>query len=124
MSEADFIEFDDFDPEDLERKESKEAVRESEVESRILALLELRKRYYSEVFSPGNTSSEALDFVYNDLGRFCRAHTATFDLQDGPHADTLMKIKEGRREVFMRIRDFARLSLDSLFIKYTDANSK
>lgn len=124
MSEPDFIDFDDFDPADVERKEAEAKKVDTASADEVRALLEQRKRYYGEVFSVGHTSQEALDFVYNDLGRFCRAHSATFDLNDGPHADTLMKMKEGRREVFMRIRDYARLSLDALFLKYTDATRK
>lgn len=125
MSEpTDFIDFDDFDPDDVERREAALKKSDAVADQQVRDVLELRKRYYGEVFSKGHTSQEAIDFVLNDLGWFCRAHSSTYSPNDGPNATDLMKIKEGRREAFMRIRDYASLSLDALFLKYTDASLK
>lgn len=127
MSNDDFIEgaeVDEFDPADLDRaaeefedlnKDENEAVRNA---------LERRRLAYRKVFTPGPRDQGDIDIVLQDLAWFCRAFAPTFNKNDGPHADTLMKMKEGRREVHARIADFSRLDGDALFLKYTDAATK
>ena len=125
MSEpVDFIEPDEFDPDDVERAERDLKKLDEADEQQIKDMLYKRKQMYGEVFSKGHTSQEAIDFVLNDLAWFCRAFTPSFNPNDGPHAETLAKMKDGRREAYMRIRDNASLSLDTLYLKYSDALSK
>lgn len=118
----DFI--DTFDPADLERAEERSKKDVDVSTDQVRELLARRRKAYSAVFSKGHTEQEDIDFVLNDLARFSRAFSPTFDPRDGEHAEVLMHIKEGRREVFQRISDYARLSGDTLFIKYTDAQYK
>jgi len=54
-----------------------------------------RQRAYRLVFNPDNQFTRV---VLKDLARFCRASESTFDADPRLHA-----VKEGRREVFLRI---------------------
>lgn len=127
MSESDFIEGDpleEFDPAELDRMEAAKEDNKDTDEDKVLALIRRRRLAYTAVFTEGQRSQADIDIVLNDLFWFCRANAPTFDKKDGIHADTLMKLKEGRREVHARIRDFAGLSFDALILKYTDALNK
>lgn len=122
---VDFIDtFDAFDPAQLEMAEAKAKETTNVTDDVVKDYLARRKKAYSAVFSKGHTEQDDIDFVLNDLARFCRAFAPKFDVRDGEHADTLMKIKEGRAEVYQRIADHACLSSDALFLKYTNAQSK
>lgn len=127
---SDFIDgeeegIDPFDPKDLEEAMSKFEKEENGDEERAREFLQSRRIAYSRVFSPGPTDQADIDIVLNDLARFCRAFGgALFNPNDGPHADTLAKMKDGRREVYMRILDHTRLDLNALFNKYTSVNYK
>jgi hypothetical protein len=48
--------------------------------------------------------------VLADLARFCRATETTFDANERAHA-----LKEGRREVWLRIQEHLQLSDDDLW---------
>lgn len=128
MSEQDFIDgvddVDMFDPADLDRAALEFEQDKDEDEDKVRRLLERRRLAYRSVFTEGHRSQADIDFVLADLAWFCRAHISTFDKNDGPHADTLMKMKEGRREVHSRIKDFSGLDFDALLLKYTDAITK
>ena len=119
-----FMEGDEFDPDVVSHVEqqAKEALTDETKE--ISSFLEGRRLAYVEVFSKGSTSQKALDTVILDLAAFCRTYSSKYSMMDGEHADTLMRMKEGRREVFQRITDHMRLGQDRLFIKYTDATNK
>lgn len=124
MANDDFIGGDEFDPEVLDKKESAKAQTLEVEEDAVLRVLERRRLAYTNVFKEGKRTQGDVDVVLNDLFGFCRAGAPTYNIDDGIHADTLMKIKEGRREVFNRIRDFSGLSLDALLFKYTDQLTK
>jgi hypothetical protein len=124
MSEGtDFIDtvIDEFDPEYLAAKEAKVEDLTSEEDELVRQAIQRRKAAYTAVFTEGPRTQSDIDVVLNDLARFCRAFSPRFDMRDGIHAETLMKIKEGRCEVYQRIVDQTRLDTDTLFIKYTDA---
>ena len=121
---TDVVGLDIFDPEVLEAADQAQAVAVEADEQTVQNYLERRRVAYVNVFKEGHRTQADIDIVLNDLMRFCRAGTSTFDLRDGIHADTLMKIKEGRREVHSRIVDFTRLRIDDLIVKYTDALTK
>lgn len=124
-SEDIFVDGEDpFDPAEIERFEKNPEKFEEDAASTARQILDRRKAAYARVFSHGHTDQADLDIVMTDLAHFCRAFRPTFDARDGVHAETLMKIKEGRREVVSRIMDFSRLSSDALFLKYTDATYK
>ena len=119
-----FREGDEFDPDVISYVEQQVKEDLTAETKEISSFLEGRRIAYVEVFSKGPTSQKALDTVLVDLAAFCRAYSSTYSIMDGEHADTLMRIKEGRREVFQRITDHMRLGQDRLFLKYTDATNK
>lgn len=70
-----------------------------------------QKQYaYQQVFNPQNVY---LEKVLKDLSRFCRAHDSTFHQDPRAHA-----ILEGRREVFLRITKFTKLTPDQVWELY------
>ena len=69
-----------------------------------------RVRDYAQTF--GESNEHAQD-VLRDLEKFCRANDTTFHLDPRKHA-----LLEGRREVYLRIRDHLDLPIDKLFKKY------
>lgn len=115
----DFIEGGDpFDPAWVEEYTSRTNQETSSQNDDQQMYLRNRRRYYNEVFSTGETSKAALDFVMRDLATFCRAYSPTFDLNS-----KLQDLKEGRREVYMRIMDHTVLSHEEQFRKYVNAQT-
>lgn len=119
-----FIDGDPFDPASVEAHEQALAEAEKKTSSIAVGLIERRKRAYAQVFSPGKRSQADIDIVLNDLMWFCRVWVPPYDMREGIHAQHLSVMKEGRREVFQRIKDFSCLSHDALLLKYTDAITK
>lgn len=125
----DFIEgaelaVDEFDPEDLERKavaENKAVDDFTDIQRR---WLERRRLAYAHVFTEGKREAADIEIVLADLQWFCKMYVPTYDIRDGIHAEELSKRKEGRREVFQRIKEFSSLDSDALMKKYTDATTK
>lgn len=68
-----------------------------------------RKLAYAQVF---NDENEFLKTVMEDLERFCRANVSTFHRDSRIHA-----VLEGRREVYLRIKEHLELSLEELISK-------
>ena len=127
MSNDDFVEgaeHDEFDPAELEKAVEQFDDLTKEDSDHVRDLLERRRQAYSRVFTAGTRDQADIDIVLADLAWFCRAFAPTFDKNDGVHADILMKIKEGRREVHSRIKDFSGLDSDAILLKYTDATTK
>lgn len=76
-------------------------------------MLRERQVAYQRVFGDPIRSADVA-IVLRDLAAFCRAGNSTF------HADArLHALLEGRREVWLRIRDHVDLRLDELTAKYT-----
>jgi hypothetical protein len=73
------------------------------------------KRAYQQVF---NTSHGRL--VLDDLGLFCRARRTCLV----PNNREMTFVLEGRREVFLRIRDVIDLSIEELVRNYTREGAK
>lgn len=70
------------------------------------ALLHSKKRAYETVFNDGIDAK----IVMKDLARFCRATESTF------HADPrLHAVLEGRREVWLHIQKYLKLTEDELW---------
>lgn len=115
----DFIEGGDpFDPKHLEAVEARDYEQRGKDEDNQQVYLRNRRAAYKEVFTPGDTSKEAIDFVMRDLALFCRAYTPTFDLNP-----KLQDLKEGRREVYMRIMDHTVLTHEEQYRKYVNAQT-
>lgn len=76
-------------------------------------MLRERQVAYARVFGdPARSADVAV--VVADLARFCRGSISTFHSDPRVHAAL-----EGRREVWLRIRDHLDLRLDELIAKYT-----
>jgi len=75
-----------------------------------LDFLRNRVRAYSHVFKKND---ESVKFVMKDLAKFCRANETTFDIDDRVSA-----VLQGRREVWLRIRQHCDLSPDELLELY------
>ena len=126
-SEGAFVDadVDMFDPVNLANAEHFEEEHKKIAPAKAKEIINRRRVAYARVFTqPGKAVQADLDIVMLDLATFCRGFRPKFDLNDGPHADKLQDIKEGRGEVFYRILDFSRLDEIALFLKYTDAQSK
>lgn len=125
MSEPlDFVEHDPFDPAMLEQFEQALKDKQEEAPDEAKQMLELRRQAYTRVFTPGVRTQGDIDIVLADLAWFCCMTRNTYDIRDGEHAEALSKRKEGRREVFNRVFNFARLKLEPLLLMYTDATTK
>lgn len=112
---------DPFDPRELEKFEREFKDREAAASDPVKQLLVRRRQAYVRVFTEGQREQADIDIVLNDLQYFCKTWVPTYDVKDGQHAEELSKRKEGRREVFNRIKDFSLLDSDALFLKYTNA---
>lgn len=82
----------------------------SEVVERVKDFFRRKKISYQNVFSK---DSEATKAVLADLAKFCRANETTFLPDQRAHA-----VLEGRREVWLRIQSYLRLSTDELYNLY------
>lgn len=120
----DFIDADAFDPEVVAAIDDHMDDQQASANDAVRQMLGRRKQAYAAVFQPGERTQADINIVLNDLMWFCRVWQPTFDKRDGEHAATLSHIKEGRREVFQRIKDFSLLDSDALLLKYTDATTK
>lgn len=116
--------FDMFDPAALEAKEQEIIKVQAISVDKARGLLARRKKAYSNVFKAGKRDTADVELVLIDLMHFCKMFVPTYDIRAGAQAKDLMLIKEGRREVFQRIKDFSCLDEDALFLKYTDATTK
>lgn len=115
-----FIDGDMFDPEVAVKAENIRYESQTENDDQLAAYIRRRQSAYKNVFSIGETNADDLEFVMLDMAAFCRAYTPTFH----PTNTKIQDLLEGRREVYQRIMDYTRLSHDTLFVKYTDAQHK
>jgi len=75
--------------------------------SNLKFLFQERRRAYQLVFKH-NTASH--NIVLKDLAKFCRAHGSCY------HKDPKMSaMLEGRREVWLRIQEYLRLTEDDIY---------
>lgn len=81
--------------------------------------LSVRQGAYCRVFETGNPTPDDIHIVLQDLAQFCRANESTF------HSDPrLAAMLDGRREVFLRIRDHLMLDTDALLFKYSNMRTR
>lgn len=76
------------------------------LKERVIALLNKRAYAYRMVFDPQNVYLES---VMADLAGFCHADESTYE-----HDPRLHALREGRREVFLRIVRYSKLSPEEL----------
>lgn len=115
-----FVSGDPFDPELAVLAEDKKHETAVDENSALAAYIRRRQAAYKNVFTIGETNADDLEFVMLDMAAFCRAYSPTFH----PTNPKIQDLLEGRREVYQRIMDYTRLSHDTLFVKYTDAQHK
>lgn len=120
----DLVDGDPFDPQYVAAVEAEQKKAGENTDAEARALLVRRKTAYANVFKAGKRDGADVDIVLNDLMYFCKVWVPTYDRRDGAQAAELSLIKEGRREVFQRIKDFSCLDADTLLLKYTDATTK
>jgi hypothetical protein len=84
-------------------------VTEKEIKAR--QILQQRKIAYQNVF---NNDNVFLQTVLEDLSKFCRANKTCVV----PGSDQATYVSEGRREVWLRIRDFLDQDIDQLYETY------
>jgi len=107
--------YDPFNPEDIGAAQEllrKNANSEDEL---VVRYIERRSQAYGNVFSVGDTHQADIDFVMNDLAKFSYAFEPTFD-----ENQKKQDLKEGRREVYLRIMEWAKLPATVLLRKYTE----
>ena len=68
--------------------------------------IQKRQRAYLNTFTKENVAAQE---VLKDLARFCRAYESTFHPDARIHA-----VLEGRREVFLRIREYLSLTTEEI----------
>lgn len=105
---------DPFNPEEVAQVHEKLEADFNSRDELVVKYIERRSQAYGNVFSAGDTSKADIDFVMMDLATFCRAFEPTFDL-DAKKQD----LKEGRREVYLRIMKWASLPPHVLLTMYT-----
>lgn len=115
-----FVSGDPFDPELAVLAEDKKHEAAVDENTALSAYIRRRQAAYKNVFTVGETNADDLEFVMLDMAAFCRAYSPTFH----PTNPKIQDLLEGRREVYQRIMDYTRLSHDTLFVKYTDAQHK
>lgn len=71
--------------------------------------LSARQRAYNFTF---DKDKEEINTVLEDLKNFCRAETTAFHPDERVHC-----LLEGRREVYLRIKQHLELDIDDLFIQ-------
>lgn len=83
------------------------------LKEKIYDLLRSRQTAYQQTFKAKDVAASA---VLKDLEKFCRASESTFSADPRIHA-----LLEGRREVYLRIKNYTELSVDELFTKYNNS---
>lgn len=85
-----------------------------ELERRRVEFLRGRMFAYRRVFGEGQGSADDLAIVMADLREFCRADRSAFHADARVHA-----MLEGRRDVYLRIREHLDLTLEQLIASRT-----
>lgn len=81
-----------------------------EIVEKAKAIVFNRQKAYQTVFDDGEMAKQILD----DLARFCRANESTFHEDPRVHA-----VLEGRREVWLRIRQHLDMGSEDLWNRYS-----
>lgn len=88
----------------------------SEIQKVARTFLQDRKRAYQGTFGENNVAAQA---VLDDLRQFCFAERSCYDPDPRIHA-----VAEGRREVWLRIKDHLGMSIDELESRYSKVKGK
>lgn len=105
---------DEFDPVVLEHLEKERQKVIDSLDADTKGYLDDRRRAYQIVFNNPEYQAE-IQFVLNDLAKFCRAFVTPYH-PDQRRQDMLL----GRNEVFIRILDHVALDRNTMYAKYTN----
>jgi hypothetical protein len=105
---------DPYDPETNNNVAYQEKIKRERDEKLVRGQIETRKNAYIRVFDKGIPSVADRELVKADLQRFCRHLMTAYSPDEREHV-----LLTGRQEVYLRIDDFTRLSVDTLVVKYT-----
>lgn len=111
---ADLIEGDPYDPLTETAVTEQAAVKRQTDMDIARKELETRQFAYKRVFEAGTPTAEDRAIVKADMTRFCRGGESAYHDNERVHC-----LLTGRQEVYLRIEDFTKASLDTLVIKYT-----
>lgn len=104
-------EHDPYDPLDQTRATVHTLELQEAAELTLVQKLERRQQAYVRMFA--NLAPEDREIVEKDLAWFCMGHSAVFHENERVHV-----LLTGRQEVWQRMQDHKRLSLDDLIAKY------
>lgn len=109
-------ELDPFDPRSSVVEDHDAAQRQGLLDDQERIAVEHLQQVYRRVFVEGKPLEGDVNKLLTDLAIYCRGYASTF------HENQRMSDKyDGRRDVFLRIMRFTRLSHDTLYRLYTDA---
>lgn len=112
-------EVDPFLPEEQEERQALQAKRVEQAEDEVRQRIETVKSAYMRVFSDGTPSAEDRRIVLHDLEVFTRGERTPWDENERIHC-----LLTGRNEVYRRIHNYMRLSLDTLVVEAFVAQMK
>lgn len=111
---------DELHPDFQIQQSEKEASEAEDAYMDVRALAERRMHAYARVFKAGSPTKEDRELVMADLLRFTRGESTPWDADPRFHA-----VLTGRHEVWTRIKDHTKLTLDEFILKYhTKATSQ
>jgi hypothetical protein len=93
----------------VEQAEIERVATRNERRLRAEAILRQKRVAYGRVFVDGNATAADAKIVLDDLIVFCRANRSTFN----PNVQVAARL-DGRREVYLRIREYLDLSIEEL----------
>lgn len=110
-------EVDPYDPLDTARATIKTLELQDAADLTVAQRLERRQQAYRRMFA--NLAAEDREIIEKDLAWFCMGDRAVFHENERVHV-----LLTGRQEVWQRIQDHNRLSLEDLIAKYLRPQSK
>lgn len=112
MSEDPFIDAGDEPPAEAHAREI--AAQQVEIDQRHRSL----KIAYARLFATGNATEGDRELVLNDLMTFGRMFETSVPMPGARDPAWPIEVLEGRRQVALRIMEYANLPLDVLFHRY------
>lgn len=104
---------DELHPDFQVAQEQAEATAAEDVYMDVRKMAERRMHAYMRVFKAGAPSKEDREIVMADMLHFTRGESTPWDADPRFHA-----VLTGRHEVWTRIKDHTRLTLDEFILKY------
>lgn len=119
MADGDIPGVDELDPEFQAKQEQDEKTEAERRSDSLRAYAERRMHAYLRVFIAGTPDKEDREIVMADLLHFTRGESTPW--HDDPRMHCVMT---GRHEVWTRIKDHTKLTLDEFITKYQTGDTK